>query len=52
MGKSRGGSVQSVKIEQDQGSIDEATTQQIVHEAIWENIHRKQFYLEKQSPIY
>ena len=43
MGKSRGGSVRSVKIEQDQGAIDEATTQQTVHEAIWGKIHRKRF---------
>ena len=51
MGKSRGGSVQSVKIEQDQGSIDEATTQQTVQEAIWYEIHRKRFYLAEQASI-
>ena len=51
MGKSRGGSVRSVQIQRDQGAIDEATTQQTVHEAIWDEIHRKRFYLAEQAPI-
>ena len=45
MGKSRGGSVRSVKIEQDRGAIEESTTQQTVHEDVWDEIHRKRFYL-------
>ena len=49
--KSRGGSVRSVKIEQDRGSIQEATTQQTVHKAIWDEIHQKRFYLAEQSHI-
>ena len=51
MGKSRGGSVRYVQIKRDQGSIEEATTQQTVHEAIWDKIHRKRFYLAEQAPI-
>ena len=51
MGKSRGGSVRSVQIERDQGAIEEATTQQTVHEAIWDKIHRKRFYLSEQALI-
>ena len=51
MGKSRGGIVQSVPIERDRGAIEEATTQQTVHEAIWDEIHRKRFYLAEQTPI-
>ena len=52
MGKSRGGSVRSVQIERDRGAIDEATTQQIVQKAIWDEIHRKRFYLAEQAPIF
>ena len=51
MGKSRGGSVRSVQIERYRGAIEEATTQQKVHEAIWDKIHRKRFYLAEQAPI-
>ena len=52
MGKSRCGSVRSVKIERYQGAIEEATTQQKVHEEIWDKIHQKLFYLAEQAPIY
>ena len=52
MGKSRGGSVRLAQIERDRGEIDEATTQQTMHEAIWDEIHCKQFYLAEQAPIY
>ena len=45
MGKSRGESVQYAQIERDRGAIDEATTQETVHKAIWDEIHRKRFYL-------
>ena len=40
MGTRRGRSVQLVKIERDWGEIYEATTQQTVHKAIWDEIHR------------
>ena len=52
MGKSRGGIVRSVKIERDWGAIEKATTQQTVNKAIWDEIHRKRFYLAEQAPIY
>ena len=51
MGKSQGRSVQSVQIERDQGAIEESTTQKTVHEAIWDEIHQKRFYLAEQAPI-
>ena len=51
MGKIQGGSVQSVQIERDLEEIDEATTQRTVHEAIWDEIHRKRFYLVEQASI-
>ena len=51
MGKSRGGSVRLVQIERDWGEIDEATMQQTVHKALWDEIHHKQFYLVEQDPI-
>ena len=51
MGKIQGGSVQSVQIERDLEEIDEATTQSTVHEAIWDEIHRKRFYLVEQASI-
>ena len=51
MGKSRGGSVQLLQIERYQGYTDEDTTQQIVHEAIWDEIHCKQYYLAEQTSI-
>ena len=52
MGKSRGGSVQSVQIERDQGTIEEDMTQQTVQEAIWGKISRKRFYLAEQAPLF
>ena len=51
MGKSGGGSVKSVQIERYRGAIYEATTQQTVHKTIWDEIHRKRFYLAEQAPI-
>ena len=33
------------------GKINEATTQQTVHKTIWDEIHRKRFYLAEQAPI-
>ena len=45
MGKSRGGSVRLLQIKWHRGEIDEATTHQTLHEAIWDEIHRKLFYL-------
>ena len=51
MGNSQGGNVRLVQIEGDLGEIDEATTQQTLHESIWDNIHCKRFYLAEQVPI-
>ena len=52
IGKSWGGSVRSLQIERYHGAIEEATTQQTVHEAICCEIHQKQFYLAEQAPIF
>ena len=52
MGKCRGVSVQSVQLKQDRGAIEEATTQQTLHKAIWDENHQKLFYLAEQAPIY
>jgi uncharacterized protein (UPF0332 family) len=51
-GKTKGGSPTSVQVSA--GGDDqytEYTTQESVHEAIWSNIHYKQFYLAEEAPI-
>ena len=51
MKKQSGGSVRVVQVEDDEGEVVEFTTQAEVHEAIWSNIHRRQFYLAEEAPI-
>ncbi len=51
MKKQTGGSVQLVQVEDENGNIEEFTTQEEVHEAIWSNIHQKHFYLAEEAPI-
>ena len=51
MKKQSGGSVRVVQVEDDEGKVVEFTTQAEVHEAIWSNIHRRQFYLAEEAPI-
>jgi hypothetical protein len=51
MRKHRGGSVQAVQVEPEDGDLIEFTMQAEVHEAIWSNIHQKQFYLAEEAPI-
>jgi hypothetical protein len=52
MKKQNGGSVQFVQVEDEDGNIEEFTTQEEVHEAIWSNIHWKSFFLVGEAPIY
>ena len=50
MKKQTGGSVQLVQVEDEDGNIEEFTTQEEVHEAMWSNIHQKGFYLAEEAP--
>ncbi len=49
--KQTGGSVQLVQVEDEDGNIEEVTTQEEVYEAIWSNIHQKRFFLSEEAPI-
>jgi hypothetical protein len=53
MGKARGGSVRRVLVDSgDQsGLLTENVTQETVQEAIFNNIHRKRFFLAESAPI-
>jgi hypothetical protein len=53
MGKARGGSVHRVlvKSENQEGVLTKNITQESVQEAIFANIHRKQFFLAEAAPI-
>ena len=51
MGRSTGGSVQAVQVEDEEGNTQLFTTQEEVHEAIWSNVHRKRFFLAEAAPI-
>ena len=51
MKKQSGVSVRVVQVEDGEGELVEYTTQAEVHEAIWNNIHRKRFYLAEEAPI-
>jgi hypothetical protein len=51
MKKQPGGSVQLVQVEDEDDNIEEFTTQEEVHEAMWSYIHQKRFYLAEEAPI-
>ena len=51
MKKQSGGSVRVVQVEDGDGEMVEFSTQAEVHEAIWNNIHQKRFYLAEEAPI-
>ena len=51
MSSKKGRSVRVVQVTQADGSMQEATSQKAVQEAIWDNIHGKRFYLAEQAPI-
>jgi hypothetical protein len=51
MGKARSGSVRKVLIkDEDSGTLTEHAMQESVQQAIFDNIHRKRFYLAEAAP--
>jgi hypothetical protein len=52
MGKAHGGLVHWVLVDSgdQEGTLTENTTQESVQEAIFKNIHQKQFFLEEAAP--
>ena len=50
-GKPRGGACFKVQVEQAEGTVEEISGKEDLHEAIWENIHRKRFYLAEEAPM-
>ena len=51
MQQQQGRSVQAVQVEQTDGTTMEYTDQAGIEQAIWDNIHRKRFYLAEEAPI-
>jgi hypothetical protein len=51
LGKPRGGACFHCQVPQDDGAVIEHTTQSTLQDAIWANIHNKQFYLVEEAPI-
>jgi hypothetical protein len=51
LGKQRAGACFKVQVEKEDGTLDEFSTKEEVQCAIWENIHRKRFYLAEEAPI-
>jgi hypothetical protein len=51
LGKPRGGACFKVQVEQDDGTVEEISGKDNLHEAVWENIHRKRFYLAEEAPM-
>jgi hypothetical protein len=51
MGKARNGSVRRVLVEnEEEGTLTEHITQELVEEAIFNNIHQKRFFLAEAAP--
>ena len=51
MGKARNGSVRRVLVEnEEEGSLVEHVTRESIEEAIFNNIHRKRFFLAEAAP--
>ncbi len=40
-----------MQVEQTEGTVEEISGKEDLHEVIWENIHRKQFYLAEEAPM-
>ena len=51
LGKQRAGACFKVQIELEDDTMKEVSSQEEVQQAIWENIHMKQFYLAEEAPI-
>ena len=51
LGKKQGRGVRTVHTKADLGETLEHSTQALVQEAIWNEIHRKRFFLAEEAPI-
>ena len=51
LGKPRGGACFKVQLEQEEGTVEEISSKEDLHEAIWENIHRKHFNLDEDASM-
>ncbi len=51
LGKPQGGACFKVQVEWVGGTVDKINGKEDLHKAIWDNIHRKQFYLAKEAPM-
>ena len=51
LGKPRGGACFKVQVDQGDGTVQEYTEKEQLQEAIWNNIHRKRFYLAEEAPM-
>jgi hypothetical protein len=51
LGKPRGGACCKVQVERGNGTMDEFTSQKDLHNAIWDNIHRKRCILAEDTPL-
>ncbi len=51
LGKPMGGACFKVQVEQEDGTVEEISSKEDLHEAIWENIHRKRFYFAEEAPM-
>jgi hypothetical protein len=49
LGRQRGGACFKVQVEQVEGTVDDIKGKGKFHEAIWENIHPKRFYLAEEA---
>jgi hypothetical protein len=52
LGKSWGGACFKMLVEQVEGTVEEINSKEELQEAIWDNIHRKRFYLSEEAPIW
>jgi hypothetical protein len=51
LGKPIGGACFKVQVDQGNGNVQEYTEKEQLQEAVWNNIHRKHFYLTKEAPL-
>jgi len=51
LGRPRAGACFQVQVEGQEGELQEYTTQDDIHDAIWDNIHLTRFYLAEAAPI-
>ncbi len=51
LGKPRGGACFKVQVEQVEGPVKEINSKEEIQKAIWDNNHRKRFYLAEEAPI-